>query len=110
MADCDCAHQCPHSRHCIALFSHEKGECWTLCDKNDVASPTDLKLPLDARFDVDAREVPLARLGEFLSLLADAQLYIPAARASEPVTMTLADVPLGDLVERAGLVVAAAAD
>lgn len=110
MADCDCAHQCPHSAHCIALMSHKKNECWVLCDKDRVASPTDAKLPLDARFDFDARDVPLARLGEFLGLLADAELYIPAARASEPVTLTLTDVPLGDVVDRAGLVVAPAAE
>jgi hypothetical protein len=89
----------------MCVYTYDDGICECECTGPIVISEDRKPLSLYARVAVDIREVTLARLGEFLGKLCDAELFIPAAAAGETVAVTVKDATLADVVERAGLVI-----
>jgi hypothetical protein len=90
-----------------AVYIYETGECWVVCSgsfRSKVPAGR-LRLSLEARVSVEAKDFERARLGEVLAKYCEAELYIPAAAASESVTLTMRDTTLGAAIERAGLVI-----
>jgi len=90
----------------VAIYLHDTGECWVLCqgDGSFIPFVERPRLSLDARVSVEAKEVDRARLGEFMANFCDTELFIPAAEASEKVTLAMQDTTLGAAIEWAGLV------
>jgi hypothetical protein len=91
----------------MCVYVYETGRCDCECTGPIVISAADRKLSLYDRVAVDTGDdVTLARLGEFLGKLSDAELFIPAAAASEKVALKERDTTLADVIQRAGLAVA----
>ncbi len=62
------------------------------------------ELSLETRVSIQVMDVERARLGEYLANLCATELFIPAAAASEKVTLSIQDTTLDEAIERAGLV------
>jgi hypothetical protein len=103
--DCTCENHCPGFTDCMCVYTYDDGICECECTGPIVITASRRRLSLYTRVAVDTGEVSLARLGEVLAKLCGAELFIPAAAASEKVALTVKDTTLGDVVKRAGLVV-----
>jgi len=90
----------------MCVYTYDDGVCECECTGPIVITVDRPRVSLYARVAVDTNQVTLARLGEFVGKLCDAELLIPAEAASEKVALTLKDTTLGEVVKRAGLVVA----
>jgi hypothetical protein len=64
-----------------------------------------VKTALAAQVRVEAIDVELSAFGEFLGNRCDAELLIPATRASEKVNVRADYTTLGEVISSAGLVV-----
>lgn len=100
--DCTCAHLCPDG-DCIAIYVHDKHECWLLCSTGDSVAPNG-KLSPDTRLNIETRGIELAHLGEFLDRHCDTELFVPAAAARTRVTLRMEYATLSAVIEQAGLV------
>jgi hypothetical protein len=89
----------------VAIYVHDKGECWVLCQSSAPVVPANSRprLSLQASVSIKATEVDRARLADFLAQLCEAKLFIPAGAASEKVDLFIEHTTLGDAIERAGL-------
>ena len=102
--DCTCEKQCPTADFCMCMWDYERNRC--VVDCTDVITIPPIRLmTLEARIDLRARNVDLARLGEFLGQWCTADVLIPAVRAREKISLRMDDATLGDVLDRAGLVV-----
>jgi hypothetical protein len=89
----------------MCIFTYDDGRCNCECTGPIVITTARRKLPLYARVDINTREADLATVGEFLSNFCDAELFIPAAKASQKVSLSLKDVTLEGVIEQAGLLI-----
>jgi hypothetical protein len=106
MGECTCDGVCHESAHCIAIKILDTGECWVACSQDDqVLAPSEL-LPLDSGVDVETRNVDLVMLGRFIDGGCEADVLIPARDAARKVDMRHEGTTLGELIDRAGLMVA----
>src|SRR3954469_23145204 len=99
---CDCATVCPNARHCavMEILSPEPGEsrCVAICDPDPEPLPA---IPLDAKVNIDTRDIDLATFGEFLAGMCAEDVLIPAKSAFQPVDLQEKDTTLGAVLESA---------
>jgi hypothetical protein len=89
----------------LYVHFHDDGVCNCECTGPITIGEAPRKLSLYARVDIDTRGAELATVGEFLSRFCDAELLIPAAKASQEVLLSLKDVTLESVIQEAGLLV-----
>lgn len=104
--DCTCDHLCPDCPGCIAIYVHDKTECWLMCPCNDASDIPEVRLALDARINIETRDTPLVQLAVLLEEHCVASLLIPAALADSTVSLYKMDTTLSAVITEVGLVIA----
>ena len=103
--DCTCEHLCPDGSGCIAIFVEDKSECWLLCPGSDAPPIPDSQLSLDARLNVQTKEVELFALAELLDSHCEMPLFVPAGDARKKVSLDMRGATLAEVIERTGLLI-----
>lgn len=102
---CTVAHYCGADGTGVAIWIHDKQQCWVLCQgSGSIANAGGPRLGLEATVSVEAKAVERAKLAEFLASICSVELLIPAVLATEKITLTMPKTTLGEFIDRAGLI------
>lgn len=102
---CTVAYACGPGGTGVAIWVHDKQQCWVLCQgTGTIANIDQPRVGLETRISAEVKSLERARLAEFLATICEFELFIPAALASEKITLDVKEITLGDFVERTGLV------
>lgn len=101
---CTVAHYCGANGTGVAIWVHDKQQCWVLCQGNGSIANVDApRLGLDTPVSVEAKAVERAKLAEFMANICAFEIFIPAVLASEKITLTIQKTTLGEFIDHAGL-------
>ena len=100
--DCNCDDVCPESTSCMCVYVYDTGICDCDCIGPIVITPT---LKLADRVAINIRGATLASVGETFGRSSEVDLFIPANRASEHVSISVKNKTLKYVLDNVGIVI-----
>lgn len=100
--ECICSVQCEGSGSCACLYGRDENTCTCVCGPLQVL-PAQRPKTVDSMVDICVKNAELSMVAEFLSRVCEAELFIPAARATTKISLRVKKASLGSVIEQLGL-------